>query len=413
MFYSQNVAGLSAQSREESINLMEKYDVTVTCLQETWTGTTQKDSEFEDRRNGFLFLLKGNEKPTNQRGRNRCGIGFILSPLARKAWMNAGQHPVKQHPTPDGMARIASIKLTFNLDKPSQKNFFICTAYAPDSSYEKSFPYEVFIASLTDAVKECPKDHILVLGTDTNCRLGNCNSTPPLETEEGEGKNYPTIGKYNLPQLNERGNMLRQFLSMNELCATNTFFIKNSYATKHCTINNNFYTTDFIISKQVNRKLIRDAGVSKNGINSDHRAIYAKFYISKLRRRNTRRSDPIPTAPKPKVNWLNLRDADKANNFNDEVASAFNSNQTYTNLAASINTAAEIILTDTRPHDPPWFKLSATTLTPLITARNSSQKRYFIRPSPASKATFVTARSAVKKAVTIAKLKWLEIQAKK
>ena len=226
LFYSQNVAGLSAQSREESINLMEKYNVTVTCLQETWTGTTQKDSEFEDRRNGFLFLLKGNEKPTNQRGRNRCGIGFILSPLARKAWTNAGQHPVKQHPTPDGMARIASIKLTFNLDKPSQKNFFICTAYAPDSSYEKSFPYEVFIASLTDAVKECPKDHILVLGADTNCKLGNCNSTPPLETEEGEGKNYPTIGKYNLPQLNERGNMLRQFLSMNELCATNTFLLK-------------------------------------------------------------------------------------------------------------------------------------------------------------------------------------------
>jgi len=81
LFYSQNIAGLSDQSREEAILLMKKNDVTVTCLQETWTGVTQAESEFENRKNGFLFLLKGNMKPPNQKGRNRCGIGFILSPL--------------------------------------------------------------------------------------------------------------------------------------------------------------------------------------------------------------------------------------------------------------------------------------------------------------------------------------------
>ena len=88
-------------------------------------------------------------KPPNQKGRNRCGIGFILSPLARKAWINAGQQAIKQYKTPDGMARIASIKLTFNLGKSNQKKIFLCSAYAPDSNYQKSFPYDDFLENLT------------------------------------------------------------------------------------------------------------------------------------------------------------------------------------------------------------------------------------------------------------------------
>ena len=183
LFYSQNIAGLSDQSREEAILLMKKNDVTVTCLQETWTGVTQAESEFENRKNGFLFLLKGNMKPPNQKGRNRCGIGFILSPLARKAWINAGQQAIKQYQTPDGMARIASIKLTFNLGKSSQRKIFLCSAYAPDSNYSTSFPYDDFLENLTDAVKDCPRDHILIQGIDANCKLGNSESTP-LELDE-------------------------------------------------------------------------------------------------------------------------------------------------------------------------------------------------------------------------------------
>lgn len=39
LFDSQNIAGLSAQSRKEAINLMDLHDIKVTCIQETWTGT--------------------------------------------------------------------------------------------------------------------------------------------------------------------------------------------------------------------------------------------------------------------------------------------------------------------------------------------------------------------------------------
>ena len=101
-------------------------------------------------------------KPPNQKGRNRCGIGFILSPMARKAWINAGQQALKQYHAPDGMAKIASIKLTFNLGKSNQRKIFLCLVYAPDNNYEKSLPYEDFMENLTDTVKDCPRDCILI-----------------------------------------------------------------------------------------------------------------------------------------------------------------------------------------------------------------------------------------------------------
>ena len=49
---------------------METEQITVTSIQETWTGITTEECEFENKHDGFLFLLKGNKKPTNQKGRH-------------------------------------------------------------------------------------------------------------------------------------------------------------------------------------------------------------------------------------------------------------------------------------------------------------------------------------------------------
>ena len=113
LFFSQNISGLSDQTREEALHMMEKHNVCLMLLQETWTGTSPRESEFEDKPNGYLFLLKGNKKPIGKKGRNQCGIGFILSPFARKAWIASGQEAIKLHHCNDSMARIASIKLLF------------------------------------------------------------------------------------------------------------------------------------------------------------------------------------------------------------------------------------------------------------------------------------------------------------
>ena len=67
----------------------------------------------------------------------------------------------------DRMAIITSIKLTFKIGK-YKKNLFLCSVYAPDSNYEKDFPYEEFLKILRDTVEDCPKNHTLILGIDTN-----------------------------------------------------------------------------------------------------------------------------------------------------------------------------------------------------------------------------------------------------
>ena len=64
---------------------MAENRIIATYLQEAWIGDAPDNYEFEDRHNGLLFLLQGNKKPENQKGSNRYGIGFILSPLAWRA----------------------------------------------------------------------------------------------------------------------------------------------------------------------------------------------------------------------------------------------------------------------------------------------------------------------------------------
>jgi len=120
--------------------------------------------------------------------------------------------------------------------------------------------------------------------------------------------------------------------------------------------------------------------------------------------------------PTPSINWHNLRDKDITDNFISAVSSFFHSNEkqnrTYKTLADSIVSAAKEKLEDVRPHNPPWFHLSAATILPLISTRNATQIKYFDNNSKKSKLDFTTARNAVKKAVIVAKLRWLEIQAK-
>ena len=158
--------------------------------------------------------------------------------------------------------------------------------------------------------------------------------------------------------------------------------------------------------------MIADAGVSKSSINSDHRAIYTKFNKTKYSRKRYDKRKPNFPAPPPKVNWTNLRDVDKATHFSSEVSTAFSSNQSsYNHLAKCITSAANATLIDNRPHNPPWFNLSESTLTPLINTRNSTQHLYFTPPTPALKTNFSLVRTAIKKAVKAAKLKWLEKQA--
>ena len=134
---------------------------------------------------------------------------------------------------------------------------------------------------------------------------------------------------------------MNNFLSSNELCATNTFFKKKSYATKHCSLRNDFYTTDFIFVEQKSIKYVCDAGVSKSHINSDHRGVFISFNCEKIYKKNKFAKETTASPIETKISWLNLRDEDKRKAFQVEVASLFYQKESYPNLASSISTAAK------------------------------------------------------------------------
>ena len=62
-------------------------------------------------------------------------------------------------------------------------------------------------------------------------------------------------------------------------------------------------------------------------------------------------------------------------------------------------------------HNPPWLHLVVKNLSPLISVQNVTQILYFNISISNSKLEFTTTRTAVKKGVRVAKLRWSETQA--
>ena len=105
-FDSFNCEGLSPQSKEEIMEIMSRKKVDVMLLQETWS---PDPAGRWITPTGYLFLLHGAPRKADS-GRRTCGVGFVLSPSAIDAWEAAGA-PFVNHPSSDGCARLASIRL--------------------------------------------------------------------------------------------------------------------------------------------------------------------------------------------------------------------------------------------------------------------------------------------------------------
>ena len=94
----------------------------------------------------------------------------------------------------------------------------------------------------------------------------------------------------------------------------------------------------------------------------------------KLKQKITRKkkNQHSDKSTQPKVNWINLRDPDKADMFMDTVAKTFNTEKNYQNLATSVTTYAKNTLINTHPQHPPGSKY-LNILKYLITKRNFTQ----------------------------------------
>ena len=141
---------------------------------------------------GTTFLLSGRSD-----GVHRQGVGFILSPVAKRSLMTFT--PVSE--------RIATIRL-----KGPIKNLSVVQIYAPDSarSEEECDQFYFQLQSVTDQI---PKNDILIVLGDFNARVGSCHT----------GRK-DVMGPHKHGRLNARGEQLIDFCRENELYITNTAF---------------------------------------------------------------------------------------------------------------------------------------------------------------------------------------------
>ena len=154
---------------------------------------------------------------------------------------------------------------------------------------------------------------------------------------------------------------------------------------------------------------VTDCTARSSGGVSSHFPVRASLRVA-LRLRKRR---PRPTAS-AQIDWLGLRDQDKKDSFQNLIAAACPSDSMpYSEFTSTVNEVAETVLVTPRTRDPPWFHLSREILLPLISARNEAQRTWKSSSTdPAIHSALASARSVVKKAVRIARLRWLKVQSK-
>ena len=325
---------------------MSRKKVDVMLLQETWSpdpaGRWITPS-------GYLFLLHGAPRKADS-GRRTCGVGFVLSPSAANAWEAAGA-PFVNHPSSDGCARLASIRLSVREKSNRLVNFFLLSAYLPDQSYESTHPLETALDDMGSAIARRESTDVLVIGIDANVQIGK--SALRTNGERNDIKNQ-IVGSHGLPNTCARSETLKQLLLSQQLCALNTFKKKRSYSTKYCTLHEKMYTCDYILVLQKDRVRVTNCGVGHSAPVRSHFPVRCDFRVAHRLRKLRTKPDPATA-----ISYLKLRDPVIAKDFCSKiVATAPDKNTTYPEFTTAVVSATETTLSEPRPHDPPWFKLS-------------------------------------------------------
>ena len=113
-----NVRGLKDEKLEELVEHMRQRRIWAYALQETW-----RVGDFQMESDGFLFINHG--YPERRCSRGSGGVGFVLSPEARKAWEAAGSKVMHFG------ERIVAIKLRITDMNGQRLDVMMVSAYAP------------------------------------------------------------------------------------------------------------------------------------------------------------------------------------------------------------------------------------------------------------------------------------------
>mmetsp|Transcript_13948 Transcript_13948/g.19962 ORF Transcript_13948/g.19962 Transcript_13948/m.19962 type:complete len:166 (-) Transcript_13948:9-506(-) len=124
---SHNVNGLKQPEKLEILSRQLITDsIDVMCLQETWRdGKFTVDIPTKDN-NTCTFIHYGPDTQTSSRGSG--GVGFLLGPEGRKAWILAGSHPPDYSPPLNNTCRAMGIRLTFVDNRKNKINYYVISS---------------------------------------------------------------------------------------------------------------------------------------------------------------------------------------------------------------------------------------------------------------------------------------------
>ena len=198
----------------------------------------------------------------------------MLSPTAAECWKDAG---CELH---DNLgARVMAVRLCAKDIDDKDISIFLVSAYAPVSTASEEV-WKDYYEKLQACIDRRKQQDILMIGSDCNASIG-INPT----NEES------VVGQYGLKHTNHSGRRLKNFLAVNNLCSTTTYFKKKNYGTWAHPRSKNLHQLDHIFVNRSSLKSVTNAGITTPMLYSDHRAVRCNLRLQiKLKKRTDPRS---------------------------------------------------------------------------------------------------------------------------
>ena len=357
-------------------------------LQETWI---PQDLRLIVDDHLFLFHVVAPPEGSRPRG----GVGFVLSPRAWNLWHAAGNPDPILGGSIGGTARAMALILQIPSTRFRRfRPLILLNVYCPHTGLDPAL-VELMPGVVDNMLQPYRFSHYVILGGDFNALIGSRRS-PCVFDCSLLGPNSPSLQ-------NEQGFMWCEFASQHRLRHASSFFqhrlyhTSYSHATQHCLQIDHFFVD----------KLCRRYG---GGVPSDHFAMLLNIPIPAMRRhRRTTRRCRLRTF----VDWSRLQDPAVTARFQERVSSllpgldASVTVEMADQLSGAMLSAARAELTAPCATQQSWFDDAAATILPLVATCNYLYHKHSRRPTPVSSIQLQDARRKLRKAVRVAKQKWL------
>ena len=330
-----NLRGLKlADKRQHLANDINTYKLDILTVQETHLkGTDQIElptpNNNTNNRNNDRYTLYHTGSDNN----SHHGVGIII-----KNNTNAHFKRITD--------RICTLTVDLNeiTNNNIKRKITIISAYAPTLTNSEKNPEvaENFYTNLENTINSIPNRNLLFIGADTNAQLGINNT------------NYiGNVGIFGKGDQNSNGERLGDFLSRNNLIATNTFFehkLKHRTTWTHpnlCPTNKDSKTgkprrnpyrnqIDFIItSKNLKTEITDSRSYHGTTLDSDHNLVICNSNIKlhRIYKQKVNKNKPI--------NVENLKNPEKSKKYREDLENKLEAVTDWWEIVEEIKTTGE------------------------------------------------------------------------